>query len=70
MTDTMSSVALTGTYIDVPAHIIIDSNAPESIISTIFSSVHNVPQDVTSVRRVTQVSCSGPVLVPTSDGWF
>ena len=66
----MSSIALTGTYIDVPAHIIIDTNASRSIVSTLFSSAHNIPQDVISVRGVAHVSCSGPVLIPTNDGWF
>ena len=67
----MSSIALNGTYIDVPAHVIIDLNVPQSIISTLFSSVHNFPQDVnTSVCGVAHMSCSGPVLIPTSDGWF
>jgi hypothetical protein len=67
----MSSIALTRTYIDVPAHIIIDPNAPQSIISTLFSSVHNFPWDVsTSVCRVVHMSCSGPILILTSDEWF
>ena len=69
-TNTMSSIALTGTYADVPTNIIIDCSVPNSILSTLFSCIHNVPQDIKSERGVAYVSSSGPVLVPTSDGWF
>jgi hypothetical protein len=66
----MSRVCLSGTYADVPAQIIIDSSYLQSTLSTQFSCTHHVPRDVTTVRGVAHITCSGPVVVPTADGWF
>lgn len=66
----MSRVCLSGTYADFPAEIFIDPNKTESILSTQFSCYHNVPRNVTSIRGVAHVACSGPVVVPTDGGWF
>ncbi|KIM73505.1 hypothetical protein PILCRDRAFT_829092 [Piloderma croceum F 1598] len=66
----MPRICLSGTYADFPAKIFVDSTKPQSTLSTQFSCAHNVPRDVTSIRGVAHVSCSGPVVVPTEGGWF
>ncbi|KIM79797.1 hypothetical protein PILCRDRAFT_822972, partial [Piloderma croceum F 1598] len=66
----MSCICLSGTYADFPAKIFIYSTKPNSMLSTQFSCAHNVPRDVTSIRGVAHVTCSGPVIVPTEGGWF
>ena len=68
----MSRICLPGTYADFPAKIFIDSTKPNSTLSTQFSCAHNinVPHDVTSIRGVAHVTCSGPVVVPTEGRWF
>ena len=59
-----------GTYVEFPAQIIVDPTAQESVLSTQFACSHNVPRNVLTVRGVAHVSASGPVVVPTADGWF
>jgi hypothetical protein len=66
----MSTVRLTGTYVEFPAQIIVDPTVQESVLSTQFACSHNVPRNVLTVRGVAHVSASGPVVVPTADGWF
>jgi hypothetical protein len=66
----MSTVCLTGTYVEFPAQIIIDPTVQESVLSTQFACNHNVPRTVLTVRGVAHVSASGPVVVPTGGGWF
>src|ERR1700676_4751232 len=66
----MSRISLSGTYADFPAKIFIDPSKPESVLSTQFSCYHNVPHNVTSIRGVAHVACSGLVVVPTDGGWF
>jgi hypothetical protein len=65
-----TGVCLSGAYAGFPAKILIDPTKPQSILSTQFSCTHNVPRDVTTIRGVAHVTCSGPVVVPTEDGWF
>src|ERR1700691_5075452 len=66
----MSTICLTGTYIEFPAQIIIDPTVQESVLSTQFACSHNVPRTVVTVQGVAHVSASGPVVVPTGGGWF
>jgi hypothetical protein len=66
----MSRVSLSGTYADFPAKILIDPSKLESVLSTQFSCYHNMPRNVTSIRGIAYVACSGPVVIPTDGGWF
>ena len=67
---TMSRTHLSGTFADFPATILVDSRTPESTVSTTFINNNNVPRSITSVRSVAHMSCSGPVVVPTTQGWY
>ena len=66
----MPRVCVPGRYTDFPTDIIIDTTIPQSTVSTQFACTNNIPRNVVSICGVAYTTCSGPVVVPTVDGWF
>jgi hypothetical protein len=68
----MSSVChkVLGSFADVPAIIRINDASPDSTVSLSFLHSCNVPRSVFGHNGVAVESSSGPVRVPTVDGWY
>jgi len=67
---TMAPLVLEGSFAGVPASIAIDCFVSTSSVSLTFLRINNVPQTVRVNDGVADCTSFGPVVVPTSSGWF
>ncbi|KAI0750603.1 hypothetical protein BC629DRAFT_1297572, partial [Irpex lacteus] len=67
----MSSLSVFGRYRDIGAHFLVDPSRLNSSVSLSFALHHNIPRSVqTSGGAVAQVSCTGPITVPSVSGYY
>ncbi|TCD62577.1 hypothetical protein EIP91_006727 [Steccherinum ochraceum] len=65
-------LAMHGSYIGLPASILLDPQITTSFIAFDFVSNHGLPATVTSstATGAMSLSASGPVCIPTPSGWY
>ncbi len=62
--------SFSGSFSGIPASIVLDASSPTSIVSTSFVLSRNIPRTLHMNNGVSSISASGPLVLPTSGGWY
>lgn len=62
--------SVTGLFSGISVHVLVDEGRENSLVSLDFALSNNIPRTVVRRFPVTETTASGPMLLPSPNGWY